>query len=541
MYNFLVICFSVILATIILRKDFILNEKNFHFKNNKKTIVIFVILVIGFLVRLIGIEKIPNGLNTDEASIGYEAYSLLNYGIDRNGKSFPVFLESWGSGQNALYMYLIVPFVKVLGLSVLSVRLPMSIIGCISLIVFYKLLFNTENKKLAIIGLFFFAITPWHIMKSRYGLESNIFPDFMLYAIYFIYLSLKENKNYKFYIGAIFLGLCSYAYGTSYYFLPLFVVILLILLLKRKKIKIKNAVIFFNIIFIISLPIILMLIINHFDLEEIHIGKITIPRMEDNRYEKLTVLFSTKRLLYNIKENLKNSFKMLIFQTDGFNANALEMYGIIYIFSLPLTIIGLIESYKKKEDIYTIFNIWFCVALGLIVICIPNINRLNILYIPLVFYTSFGIYSITRNDDWIKQVLFLYYIVSFFIFEITYFNTNFTKTYTFINGVENVIKYTKTLNKKEIFFEYSFKEPYIYILFYNRENPKEFVNTVKYKNNHKDFNSVKEFGKYKFYLPEKIIKSEDTCYIMKKITSEKLKIEKKDWKIKEIDDFYIIE
>lgn len=54
---------------------------------NKYTIIIGIILIIGFLIRLVNISEIPNALNVDEASAGYEAYSILKYGIDRNRKS----------------------------------------------------------------------------------------------------------------------------------------------------------------------------------------------------------------------------------------------------------------------------------------------------------------------------------------------------------------------------------------------------------------------------------------------------------------------
>lgn len=47
---------------------------------------VFIILIIGMLIRLIGIADMPNALNCDEASAGYEAFSILNYGIDRNRK-----------------------------------------------------------------------------------------------------------------------------------------------------------------------------------------------------------------------------------------------------------------------------------------------------------------------------------------------------------------------------------------------------------------------------------------------------------------------
>ena len=541
MYNVIATLFSIIIPIIILRKDFRKKDNILScIKENRLIIFAYIIFVIGFLTRFIGIVNFPNGLNTDEASIGYEAYSVLNYGIDRNANSYPVFLEAWGSGQNALYMYIIIPFVKILGLNILSVRLPMAIIGCTSLIIMYKLLLKMEKKKFAVLGLAFFAITPWHIMKSRYGLESNVFPDFTLYAVYFIISALKEKKCWKFYLGAVFLGLCSYSYGTSYYFLPIFVIISLTLLLIKKKIKIKEGVCFLGIVFIISFPIVLMILINTFKLKEIHIGKITIPRLTQNRYEELTVL-SSENIIITLWQNFYNSLKMLLLQTDGYNSNSLEFFGIIYIFSFPIAIIGGITSFKRKEESNTIFNIWFIVAFLLTLICKPNINRMNILYVPVIFYTIIGIYEIVSTFKWAKSVLFLLYLVSFIIFEITYFNTDTTKTYTFSNGIQNVIQYTKNVKADSIYFEYSFKEPYIYILFFNQGDTREFIKTVKHKNNIKTFNSVTEFGKYKFYLPKRIEQNENSCYIMTKKTKKKYKIDENIWKITYIDNFCVLE
>lgn len=171
----------------------------------KKIIIIAILLLIGILSRILFIDKQPNALNVDEASSGYEAWSILNYGIDRNGNFLPVFLISWGSGQNALYSYLMIPFVKLLGLNTLSVRMPMAVIGSISLIVFYLLIKELKNEKVALIGLAFFVICPWHIMKSRWGLESNIFPDLVLWAVYFIVLYLKQNKVSSLYIASVVL------------------------------------------------------------------------------------------------------------------------------------------------------------------------------------------------------------------------------------------------------------------------------------------------------------------------------------------------
>ena len=145
-------------------------------------------------IRIIFIDKYPIGLNQDEASSAYEAWSILNFGIDRNGQSFPVQFISWGSGQNVLYSYLMIPFISIFGLNTLSIRLPMALIGCISLVVFYYFMKSTFGNKKSVLFLFIFAIFPWHLMKSRWGLESNIFPDLILWALFTMYVGIQNKK-----------------------------------------------------------------------------------------------------------------------------------------------------------------------------------------------------------------------------------------------------------------------------------------------------------------------------------------------------------
>ena len=145
------------------------------------------------------------------------------------GNKMPAFLVAWGSGQNALLTYLMIPFIKILGLNILSVRLPMAILGCISLIIMYLLLNKISNKKIATIGLAFFTICPWHIMKSRWGLESNLFPDLILIFIYLLIKGLEDKNQILYYLSFAIAGITAYAYGTSYYFLPVFIIPLLII------------------------------------------------------------------------------------------------------------------------------------------------------------------------------------------------------------------------------------------------------------------------------------------------------------------------
>ena len=87
------------------------------------------LILLGAAVRLVWLGDVPLGLNQDEASIGYEAWALLEHGVDRHGYRYPVHFIAWGSGQNALYAYLAMPFIEFLGLNVVAVRLPQALLG----------------------------------------------------------------------------------------------------------------------------------------------------------------------------------------------------------------------------------------------------------------------------------------------------------------------------------------------------------------------------------------------------------------------------
>ena len=521
---------------------------------NKFKLAVVIVLVIGCLVRLINIDGLPDGLDCDEASSGYEAYAIGEYGIDRNGKEMPVFLVSWGSGQNALYTYLLILFIKIFGLNTFSVRLPMALIGCLSLFIFYKLILLLKNKKAALIALIFFAICPWHIMKSRWGLESNIFPDLVLLAVYLSIYGIKNKKNIFTYLGFAVLGLSSYAYGTSYFFLPFFVIPALIYLTVKQEIKVKTAIISFLIMSIITIPIALCVLINKFDLPEFKILCFTIPRMASNRFEQLSSVFSANFISSSFS-NFGNSMKILITQYDGLGWSAIQFIGTTYIFSLPFTVIGIIKSFirNKKSSEYednrklkNIINIWFIVSVVLLFICEPNINRINIIFIPIIYYTVVGIYEMLNVNNKkfkviISIIIALAYTSAFIAFGYLYANTKFSDYYVFEDNLKEVIEYVDSRDADEIYIDNTIKESYIYTLFYTKENPNEFYTTVKFFRGDKmDFGNVKSYGNKYFYLPEDINKTEEkTILVIDK--RRNYQYDKSKYNMKEFERFIVLE
>lgn len=519
---FCIIVFCFLLPLLVLVKpikDCVKNNKSL-FKDYKEEVILFFILIVGSLVRLVAIGQFPNALNVDEASSGYDAFSLMKYGVDRGGNSYPVYLYAWGSGQSVLYSYLMIPVLMITGLCEYGIRLPMAIIGIISLYVFYYLIKNIfDNKRMALISVAFFAICPWHIMKSRWGMECNIFPDIILLSTLLFVLGLKKKKTSLQILAFIGFAISSYSYGTGYLFLPVYILGMLGYLIYKKEITIKKSIIYLLIMFVICIPIILYIAINTFGLNQISIGKVTIPKLLVNRYDEVSTVFSGN-IIENCVDNLLATLRILILQTDGLEWNAISQFGMFYIISIIFFIIGLKTSIGKyRDNIYNqIMNIWMLAAIVLSAFCDANINRINIIMIPCIYYIVVGIYEFLNKYKVATLCLCTIYIVLFAEFMYVYTSKDYNEYYTFTSGVEGVVDYCNSLDEDTVYCQYSFKEPFIYFMFYGETDVHEYLDTVQYYEESRTFDNIKSFGKYKFYLPSEI--KENSVIIVQKDTEK---------------------
>ena len=78
---------------------------------------LFAILLIAGLLGVPFLETLPNGFHADEASIGYDAFSILKTSRDQYGGFLPLFSRSFGDYDEALYRFLTVPFISIFGLN----------------------------------------------------------------------------------------------------------------------------------------------------------------------------------------------------------------------------------------------------------------------------------------------------------------------------------------------------------------------------------------------------------------------------------------
>ena len=119
------------------------------FVSDKKANALFLlILVLASVLRFYQLGSIPLGLQQDEASIGYEAYILAKYGIDRNGYTWPVYPITWGCGGGSpLLIYLNVLSIRLFGTGIVKLRMIPATCGVLTVLFFYLTLRIAFEKK----------------------------------------------------------------------------------------------------------------------------------------------------------------------------------------------------------------------------------------------------------------------------------------------------------------------------------------------------------------------------------------------------------
>ena len=325
-------------------------EKLRLYTEKKEKYIVILLIIIGALLRLLFLGSIPTGLNQDEASAGYEAWSLLHYGMDRNGALWPVLFTAWGSGQNVLYSYISIPFIALFGLNETSLRLAMGILGSASLLIFWLMARKIRGVTFGLWALLVFTINPWHIMLSRWALESNLLPFMLLLGIYLLLISNK--KPWLLVASAAVFALSLYTYGTAFILLPFFLAASSFVLIKRKEVKVRKFITALIVFLVLSLPIILCNYLNIIGYGEVKILDFTLPALTETRQSSVTSLGGG---INGAISNFKLFISILLKQSDGLPWNSIEPYGILYgPIGLMLSAIGIlnyvIELIRKKTN-----------------------------------------------------------------------------------------------------------------------------------------------------------------------------------------------
>ncbi len=445
------------------------------------------IFAIGIFARVWQFRALPPGLNVDEASIGVEAYDLYRFGTDRYGLTYPVHLISWGSGQNALYAYLLIPFVALKGITPLTIRLPMLLAGILSLPLMFLAGKRLLGEKFALLATFFLAISPWHIVNSRWAVESNILP--FLFLAGFTALIFSERTNAWFLVACALFAATLYAYGTAYLGTPLFLFLSVPLLYQLKRVTAKQLLFGAALFFILALPIGLFIAVNTFKLETLQIGLITIPRLPvEARYQTMAAVFGASPFAA-IAENARAMFSLLWTQSDAYAWNFVKPFGYFYQFTFPLVALGFLltlpfKVVKERRAERWLIAAWMIAAFAVGLIHPVNLTRLNLIFTPILFCVALLFFDLEKRLPRISILAASVFSVAFLFFNRAYHGADYRQVAetVFNDGIMPAIKYAvgQSPPNAPICFTEEQYSLYIYVLATQKFRPQDYVDQLQW-------------------------------------------------------------
>ncbi len=486
-------------------------------ENRNVRIALAVIGLVFIVTRLFLLTTVPRGLHVDEAGMAYDAFCLANYGTDRYLVWHPVYLTNYGSGQSALYAYLASVFIRVIGFRPSAFRLPAVCLGAVTVIFGYLIGKETMGKKAGAVLAGLITICPYFIMASRWGLDCNLLLGFFTMSVYLLILAVKKGKWPWFLLAGASFGVTLYTYAVSYAILPFFLFFSFLYLLWNKKIRVGQAAAFVIPLAALAAPLLLFIAVNMGYLEPFSTPLFTVARLEYYRGGEFA--------LANIPANL-DLFKELL-STDFLPYNSIGTFGTLYYISVPFVILGMILSLaravksivRREYDSQTFVAIMFWVtAAVLMVMMLPNINKSNAIYFPLIYFVALAFHWIFRKlKGKVKKgaalalggvyLAFFLWFGSYYYFEYPtdvypqrYFNDSLIEMIDLIeeeypNGTERNI-YVDT-------YDDNVSQPYIYTLIRRPISPYEWQEKRGRDNS---------YDHYCFYMPDEI--DEDGIYIM---------------------------
>ncbi|MBI4062450.1 glycosyltransferase family 39 protein [Candidatus Gottesmanbacteria bacterium] len=514
----------------------------------KRNFTLVLIIATAIFLRVYKLSEIPVGLHGDEASIGYNAYSLLKTARDQDGKFLPLAFDQFGNFRAAGYHYIDIPFVAIFGLNALAVRLPAALFGAATILVFYYFLLEFFGKKpIALIGSFLLAILPWHINISRASSEAVIASFFVMFGIY---LALKRKL-----ISSFISFLISFFF---YHAAGPFVLIFLPFLFVLSKAN-RNRSLIFCIALVVGLLLFLTVGSGKERVSQVSLLNIPggtgqlIQSMDEDGTQNplLTRFFHNKLYFYGrifltfVSEHLSGDF--LFINNGEPERYRLHWTGNLYLVEAPFLIFGfavmLAEGIKKKKY-QLLLPLWWLVA-GVVPAAltwedIPNVLRSSLMIPALMMIVAFGFYEgfqLTKGRVRTAFILLIAFFLfqNFAVFLHNYFYHSKIHEPWFRSAAEEDVVFTAAaLSKeyKEVVMTTERNNNLIFHLFYLKFDPVQFqrMGSPREEDGFKFGNLVFRYGpcpieQYKLESEERL---KNAVFIVK---SSECDIDRQKWEI----------
>lgn len=486
--------------------------------------ILFGILILASFLRLYRLDSVPPGINRDEASIGVTALSLLTTGKDEYGRVLPLSFESFGDWKMPLYIYTTIPFVKILGLNELAVRLPSALAGIASVAAMYFLalaLFSSQT--IALLSAIVLALMPWHIHISRVESEAIVATLALIVGSLLFIRAIKQHKLALLVWSSIIFASTYYTYHGNHVSTTLLIAGLTMIywqeILKIPKwwYALVSGTVLVGTILLIGFSA------DHTKLSGISIfgdptvihKQIELPRLEHSDPNSLQARLIHNRLTYALTTIFQNYLKaygpeFLFIKGGGNSAHNIIGYGNLHPIEAPLLLLGILWLFMTAKNKGAKYILWWIVIGGVaaaITKDAPHSNRSLAIVPALAIAIAAGIETIIRIKAprirfAVIIVLALGYASYMGIYLDKYFdhfprNESQNWGYAYKKLVP-ILSKPSNINK-QIIMSHPETSPYIYIMFYSKYNQANYQKEARrYPISRDGFTDVAGFGRYSF-------------------------------------------
>jgi 4-amino-4-deoxy-L-arabinose transferase-like glycosyltransferase len=444
--------------------------------------LLIVIITLALSLRLINLSTNPPGLNWDEVSMGYSAYSLLETGADEWGVKYPLLFRSYGEWKSPVYIYLLMPFIKVLGLNAWGVRLPAALAGVAAVYLAYLIGRKLYGDKVGLWAALFLTVSPWHLMLSRPAFEAGVALALVLGGIY---LMLKDKTVW----AALPFGIALHTYHSAKLVIPF--VFLYLGYQSYKKLGIKKLLIASVILGIFALPIATDLLSGKSQKRYSQVGITTDAELVE-RFYKYRDTFPLGDLGNKIVWN-KYSFLFakgfsnwtsylsphFLLGSESIRAqHSIPFRGVLYFTEFALMVFGLITLFKKEKGVARYLPI-----IMIVVAFIPpaltkdpyHVLR-SILTLPWwQLLAAVGLVELTKSKFKYLKIVYLLLLIEILTFIFLYFAwypKAFARDWQY--GYQQATEYLQEHDSDydQIVFTKTYGEPQIFLAFYSQLDPR---------------------------------------------------------------------
>jgi 4-amino-4-deoxy-L-arabinose transferase-like glycosyltransferase len=248
-------------------------------------IAFFAVLAVILAVYLYQLGRVPAGFNQDEASVGWNARTLLRHGTDQWGASWPVFFRAFDDYKSPLLIYSVMVSEALLGPTILAVRLPSVIYAFATALALYFVIvaLTTTDERgegrrpLARWLAALYLLAPSAIVFGRTGFtEAVSMPVVLLLALLaWIRLGPVRDTASAVTVGFLF-GLLTYTYTTMRLLAPLFLLAVTLIAATHRPLR-RHASVVFAIGVLVMMPYLYYLAFR--------------PGQLDYRFQQLSIFF----------------------------------------------------------------------------------------------------------------------------------------------------------------------------------------------------------------------------------------------------------